>query len=46
MATHSSIPSWRIPWTEKPGGIKSMHHEESDRTEVTTHSTHKGLITF
>ena len=21
MATHSSIPAWRIPWTEKPGGL-------------------------
>ena len=20
MTTHSSIPAWRIPWTEKPGG--------------------------
>ena len=20
MATHSSIPVWRIPWTEKPAG--------------------------
>ena len=20
-ATHSSIPAWRIPWTEKPGGF-------------------------
>ena len=20
MATHSNIPAWRIPWTEKPGG--------------------------
>ena len=20
MATHSSIPNWRIPWTEEPGG--------------------------
>ena len=19
MATHSSIPTWRIPWTEEPG---------------------------
>ena len=19
MATHSSVPAWRIPWTEKPG---------------------------
>ena len=24
MATHSSILSWRIPWTEEPGGLKSM----------------------
>ena len=22
--THSSIPAWRIPWTEKPGGLPSM----------------------
>ena len=21
MATHSSILAWRIPWTEKPGGV-------------------------
>ena len=21
MATHSSIRSWRIPWTQKPGGL-------------------------
>ena len=24
MATHSSILVWRIPWTEKPGGLQSM----------------------
>ena len=24
MVTHSSIPAWRIPWTEKPGGLQSM----------------------
>ena len=23
MATHSSIPAWRIPWTEEPGGPQS-----------------------
>ena len=22
-ATHSSIPAWRIPWTEEPGGLQS-----------------------
>ena len=24
MATHSSIPAWRIPWAEEPGGLQSM----------------------
>ena len=24
MAIHSSILAWRIPWTEKPGGLQSM----------------------
>ena len=24
MATHSSILAQRIPWTEEPGGLKSM----------------------
>ena len=23
MATHSNILAWRIPWTEKPGGLQS-----------------------
>ena len=23
-ATHSSIPAWRIPWTEEPGCLQSM----------------------
>ena len=23
-ATHSSILAWRIPWTEKPGGLQSV----------------------
>ena len=22
MATHSGILAWRIPWTEKPGGLQ------------------------
>ena len=22
MATHSSIPAWRSPWTEEPGGLQ------------------------
>ena len=23
MTTHSSILTWRIPWTEEPGGLQS-----------------------
>ena len=23
MATHSSIPAWRIPWAEEPGRVQS-----------------------
>ena len=34
-ATHSSILAWRIPWTEEPGGLKPMGHEESDITKGT-----------
>ena len=34
-ATHSSIPAWKILWTEEPGGLQSMGHKESDTTEVT-----------
>ena len=24
IATHSSIPAWRMPWTEEPGGLQSV----------------------
>ena len=24
MATHSSIPAWKIPWIEEPSGLQSM----------------------
>ena len=27
-ATHSSILTWRMPWTEEPGGLQSMDHKE------------------
>ena len=33
MAIHSSVPAWRIPWIEKPGGLQSMCHKELDMTE-------------
>ena len=25
MATHSSILAWRIPWTEEPDGLLTVH---------------------
>ena len=33
MATHSSIPAWRIPWIEEPGGLQFMGLQKSDTTE-------------
>ena len=33
MATHSSVLAWRIPWTEEPGGLRSIGLQESDSTE-------------
>ena len=38
MATHSSVLSWRIPWTEEPGGLQSMGSHKLDTTEqLSTH---------
>ena len=31
MATHSSTFVWRIPWTEKPGGLQSMVSQSQTR---------------
>ena len=35
MATHSSILAWEIPWTEEPGGLKSMGSQKSGHNLVT-----------
>ena len=34
MATHSSILAWRIPWTEKPGGLQSVHRVAKSWTQL------------
>ena len=31
MATHSSILSWKIWWTEEPGGLYPIGLQESDK---------------
>ena len=33
MAPHSSTFSWKIPWSEEPGGLQSTGSLESDTTE-------------
>ena len=33
MATHSSILPWRIPWTEKSGGLQSMGSQRVEHSE-------------
>ena len=43
MATHSSIPVWRISRTEEPGMLQSMGRKELNTTEVTVHDTHSLL---
>ena len=32
MATHTSILAWDIPWTEDPGMLQSLGHQELDTT--------------
>ena len=37
MATHSSVLTWRIPWTEEPGGLwDPWGRKEWDKTEQLT----------
>ena len=44
MATHYSIHTWRIPWTEEPGGLQ-WGHKESDTIEVIKYAcTHSNQL--
>ena len=36
MATHSSTLAWKIPWTEKPGGLQSMGSQRVGHDWVTS----------
>ena len=38
MAIHSSILTWKIRWTEEPGGLQSMGSTELVTTEATEHT--------
>ena len=42
MAAHSSIPAWRIPWTEEPGGLQLQNWTPlSKHTHTHTHTCQK-----
>ena len=39
MATHSSIPAWRIPWTEEPQQA-TVHGVAKSHTQLRKHTKH------
>ena len=41
MATHPSILSWEIPWTEEPGGLRFM---ESQRVRYDLTTKHQQVV--
>ena len=47
MATHSSILTWRIPWTEEPGRLQSTGSQRVGHDWVTTYlPTYLDFLTF
>ena len=41
MAAHASILSWRIPWTEEPGGLQSIgSHRVRHNKRLSMHTCH------
>ena len=44
IATHSSTPAWKIPWTEEPGGLQTMGSQRVVHDWATnTHSLHETI---
>ena len=44
MATHSSILAWRMPWTEEPGGLHTVHGvTELDMTDHSHTAQHTSV---
>ena len=44
MATHSSILAWRIPQTEEPGGLHTVHGAAKSWTQLKQPSTHPARV--
>ena len=45
MATHSSVPAWKIPWTEESGGLQltgsqRVRHDWVTNTLIVLYATH------
>ena len=38
MAIHASILGWKIPWTEKPGGLQSSGLQRATNVRACTHT--------
>ena len=43
MVTHASILAWRIPWTEKPGGLQSTGSQSRTRLSDFIFTFHQAL---
>ena len=46
MATQSSIPAWRIPWTEEPDRLQSMGLQRVGQDKATNAHTNILLLIF
>ena len=46
MATHSSIPAWRISWTEEPGELQSMGWQDLDMTQRLNHHQYSPVYMY
>ena len=44
MATHSNILTWRIPWSEEPGGIHSLGSQKVGHDQATEHTGQEAQI--
>ena len=46
MATHSSVPAWRILWTEEPGGttVHGVTKRQTWLIRLSTHSQHQACL--
>ena len=44
MTAHSSILTWRIPWTKEPDRLQSMGSQRVRHAEATSHKRNEGFL--